>query len=372
MFTGLYANIALRGWKLTEEATLAQLFSRAGYRTAGFTNNPQINAYRGFGAGFDTFRVRADADDDAVLHAGLRWLKSKHESPFLLWIHLLDPHTPWLRNPEAQHLYKPGYRGAFESKVPGLITILGPARLARAKSLYEGEIFASDRRFGRLWRELQALQLDERVAVVITSDHGEELMEHGRLQHGQLTEEDLHVPLIVHLPGKGMARRVSTRVSTIDLTPTILALAGLPIPPHLTGRNLLAVPLPERPIVSLAVTQPKEPEASIHQGDEKLILHCSGPRRHTLYDLALDPDERNDLSEARPQRAHALEGALFAALDARGCDPTHVACTPQPLRGSTCSDLPLVVEHDAALEFDGLSEDDIRALKALGYLEDEG
>ena len=354
MFTGRLPHTSLAGWQLAEGPTLAEVFTQAGYKTAAFANNPQIGAERGFDAGFAKYQVPPKGSDEEILAAGIEWLRRYRDQPFLLWIHVLDPHAPWLHLDESKHLYDDSYRGVLAREVSGLLRLVEPAELARARSLYEGEVYRADELFGRLWRTVQAFGLDERIALVVTSDHGEELMDHGLLQHGQLTEENIHVPLFLRLPGGRDARRIATPVSTIDLASTLLDLAGIPSPEGFAGRSLLDRSLRQRTIVSMAVAKAKKSAASIRQGDEKLILHCTGAQRHELYDLAADPDERNDLAEAQPERAQALERELWKAVDARGC-----------------ADLPLSRGKDPELETRGLDEEELRALKALGYLQED-
>ena len=107
--------------------------------------------------------------------------------------------------------------------------------------LYDGEVLFSDRQVGVIFNALRELSLDDNTIVIVTSDHGEEFLEHGGAGHGQSHYQELmRVPMIMAGPGI-QARTVSTPVSLIDVMPTMLELAGLKPPPHLPGRSLADV-----------------------------------------------------------------------------------------------------------------------------------
>jgi arylsulfatase A-like enzyme len=159
----------------------------------------------------------------------------------------------------------------------------------------------------------------DRTLVVITSDHGTELCEHDRLDHGfTLYDELLHVPLIVTLPGQSAARPIADRVSSIDLLPTLLDLLSVPAGPaqkQLRGTSL--VPSLEGQRVTrtcFAETDYREytyKRAILHPDGHKLILTLESGERE-LYDLEADPGERVNLAEAQPDLADALEAELRA------------------------------------------------------------
>ncbi len=342
--TGRHATDALVDWKLPADTpTLAERFDAEGYATAAFFNNPALQAGRGFARGFDTFEMFKGADDAQVVQRALAWLDAAPE-PFLLWVHLIDPHTPWLPHAEARAFYDDP--GTFDAgPMPPLMVLNDPAQLARAHDLYRGEVHRSDRLFGELLSKLDALRVEDRTIVLLTSDHGEEMMEHGMLQHGALTEENIAVPVLVRAPGRagGQTRPLWRGV---DLLPTLLALAGLDAQAGLDGVDALSE-TPEA-VIAVAHTNRRKQSASIRVGDDKLIVVClrDGPTRRTLYDLARDPDERFDLSKQEPARADALEARLWADLRRDGCDAL-------PMRRDVAPDVPAA---------------DRAALEALGYI----
>lgn len=339
--------------------TLAEHFSTAGYATAAFLNNPWLDEPY-LSAGFQHYQVFSrDADED-VMAAALAWIEAHREGSFFVWIHLLDPHSPYERRPGSAALYDPTYEGPFrdEALTYGLpFQLEDPHELARARQLYDGEVHHVDALFGRLVDRLEALGLSESTFVVATADHGEEFMEHGRLQHTQLYEEHLRIPLILRHPDLHRELRSDEPASNLDLLPTLAWLTGLPAPQGVSGRNLFEEGPAERPLPTVKSVKYKgerELGAALHEGPWKLIVECSAGRRE-LYDLERDPSEHDDLAEQEPERARALESDLWAAVGRKGCDDL-LSWAPLS-RG----------QHESDAEIDPKKAE---ALKALGYLQE--
>ncbi len=352
-FTGRYPTEVFRDWHLETEQTLASAFAAAGYRTAAFSNNPQLVPERGFDRGFETYRVLPTLRDALLVNQATNWLRGQQRQKLFVWIHLLDPHAPWDYRPQSRHLYQEGYRGRFERRAARLLTLDDSEELARVRSLYDGEIHFVDRLFGELVARLRALDLYDDSLVVLTSDHGEEFMEHGHLQHGWLTEENLRIPLLIRHPALRGGERLSLRVSNLDLMPTLLALAGIEPPRSIRGRNLLRHGDERVTLAGVANTEQRRQSASILHGDTKLIVHCQGSSRRELYDLAGDPGERKNLAGERREQADRLEAQLWPLLGLAGC-----------------RDLPLGSPTGASREQRNLTPEAIEALKQLGYLEE--
>ena len=186
--------------------------------------------------------------------------------------------------------------------------------------------------------------------VIVTSDHGEEFLEHGRLVHGMTHyEEMLRVPLFLVGPGVPPGSRISTPVSLVDLLPTVLGLLEIPAPAGIDGRDLAplwrgeAEAFEDRMLLAETGSTQGAPWndalRSIRQGDMKLIVD-SVEGRSELFDLAQDPGEQRNLADARPEVVESLAAALDAELGAK----REPATAAEP------------------------SEDVKRRLKALGYL----
>lgn len=199
-----------------EVETVAQAFHRNGYATAAvvsaFVLDRSWGLDRGFDAYFDSFAAKSFAEKNLGLvdrKAGesvdlaLAWLRKRPANkPFFLWLHLYDPHSPY-EPPEPFH---DRFRG----------------------DLYSGEIAYTDSQLGRFFQTLKTLRLYDGAAIVLLSDHGESLGEHGEKEHGYfLYPSTTHVPLMVKPPKKSLSRRVEAAAQTMAVAPTLLALAGV-------------------------------------------------------------------------------------------------------------------------------------------------
>ena len=228
--------------------TLAEELRAAGYRTAAVVCQGAISTPAGFGQGFDLF-VPADAtsgtDGRIAVDLASRWLEQQDgDAPFFLWVHLFDPHTPYLLPDgfvesfgEAVGVPLPDPQTAPPllppaTQVPPELAFLEGVRSeAYADYLYHVEVAYTDALMGDLLAALEPHHAD--TLTVVTADHGECLGEHGSYyNHRGLSPETLHVPLMVQLPGQTEGKRVAERVTNRDITPTVIGLLGLAdVPP---------------------------------------------------------------------------------------------------------------------------------------------
>lgn len=181
---------------------------------------------------------------------------------------------------------------------------------------YAGEVSGVDVALGGLLDEIDDLGLTGRTIVVVTADHGEGLGEHGiYFDHFGLTEPHLRVPLVVRAPALTPGRRTEP-VSGLDVAPTILALAGLPIPPGMRGRSLVG-PVAVGPLV---LESARGLQLAVVDDHWKLIrslkdvYYVEAFQRPAgaveLYDLRADPEERTNLAEREPAVVARLDAAL--------------------------------------------------------------
>lgn len=212
--------------------TLAEALQARGYTTAAFVGNPIVEPNRYFDQGFETFEVEVPKFrmSDEVMPAALEWLEVHAPVRFFLYLHLVDPHTPHRPHPEEAARLGLGAPPADwpERGLDGVPSDPTPAPEIRGYSsqLYDASVATGDRWFGALLDELERLDLDQRTIVVFTSDHGEELFEHGRHGHGhEVYGELVRAPLVMRGPGIPAARR-SGVVSNRHVPTTLAALAG--------------------------------------------------------------------------------------------------------------------------------------------------
>ncbi len=286
------------------ERLLPEMLRDRGYSTAGIVSSFLLRKETGIGQGFTLFDAdlppsndgqsltRRGADSEKIAE---HWLDAIGTSRAFLFLHLAEPHEP---------------RQAAT----------GSADLPASESTpYDAAVTVADEAVSRLVRYLKTHQLYDQSTIILVSDHGEGLSDHGEEEHGLLVyEEALRVPLIIKPPaGAGAGRRVKSLVQHIDLVPTILDLAKAPIPGNLRGRSL--TPLFEKDGRSDdRLVYSESLFGRTHFGWSGLTTVTDGRYRFIagptteLYDLQADPEERNNISETRPEIAVALRKALSA------------------------------------------------------------
>jgi len=307
------------------QPTLAEMLRRNGYRTAGFVSNVYVNSIFGFSQGFEVYndehrdysrnvggaKRRAEETNEFVF----RWLDEPPGEPFFLFVHYNDPHWPY--NPPAPHgaEWVAGYQGELTPEKSSAVVEtqgepiedLSPEDLAYLIALYDGEISYVDSHIAKLLERVRGLDTERDLLVVVTADHGEEFLDHGSASHGYtLYEELIHVPLIFHAPGRLAPRRVPAQVRSIDVLPTVLALAGIAERPEgIQGESLVALMKGETdqgPLVAFSEATYVGERRSVRQADGLKLIRSLAGEADQLFDLRDDPDERQNLltGEAEP------------------------------------------------------------------------
>ena len=356
-------------------AYLPQLLKQQGYHTFAILNSPVVSTPFDFGRGYDRVYTyyelrgerRSAPDFGPTREVDYIWsefvepqLAKAGDRPFFLFLHEIDPHSPYEPPEPFATQHESGLRGSFN--LSGFASQgphhFDPGELEYLRGLYRGEVAYMDAWLGRLLDVLDASGLSERTVVVLLSDHGEEFYEHQGIGHGKTVfEEQLRVPFILSLPGVlPEGRRATVEAQTVDLAPTLLDLLGGEIPAAMQGRSLLpwlagsAPGAPERPIVAHAMNRKRE---SLQLGRWKLVranpVHPDrGAPEYSLFDLEVDPGEITDLWQRHPVVGSALRQQLEFEI-ARQAAATG---------------------RSATLEPEPIAPEMIKALKALGYGKD--
>jgi len=277
LMTGLYPQVLDREFESRKEGgsflgsgfhTLAERLAASGYDTAAFVSNIYLKQENGFAQGFRHFDDRSGMfwwgpagrakRAEHVVEPALAWL-DRAESPFFLWVHLMDPHhpyepaarAPWENESQAAShatTYAALSLNAYTQRLKDLRTGRRQAahgELAYLVGRYDAEILQVDRELARLRQRLESRGFDERNTVlIVTADHGEEFADHGGMLHGHsLFDELIRVPLVMRGRGIPGGKRVGGQVQLVDVTATLLDLAGLLQPPgespELDGVSLL-------------------------------------------------------------------------------------------------------------------------------------
>ncbi len=268
----------------------------AGYATGAAVSAWVMRGATGLGAGFDFYEdsLVAPAGADvagAVQRPGgetldllLPWLEKAQAGPFFLFLHIYEPHAPW----EAPEPFKSRYADP-----------------------YDAEVAAADAIVGRLLDELRRRGLYDKALVMLLSDHGEGLRDHGEEYHGILLyREVLHVPLLLKLPGGARAgERVAAPVPLQDVTPTLLEAASLPLPRGSAGRSLLG-----RRAAAPVYAETYYPRVHLGWSELRSVVDerhqlIESPRAE-LYDIVADPRETKDILAQRGDVTQALRSAL--------------------------------------------------------------
>ncbi len=287
-----------------DQITLAEALKGRGYRTAGFVGAFVLDRRWGIAQGFDTYfdnfdlsKYQLAAGIDAaqrpaneVVDNAAAWLREESDAPFFAWVHLYDPHAPYSA-PET-----------FAARFP-----------RDAHGAYDAEVAFTDAEIGRLLDALDGAR--ENTLVVVVGDHGESLGEHQEQQHGFFIYDAVtQVPLIVSGLRRTPPRVVTEQVRIVDVMPTILAALNVEEPAATQGSSLLPAANGERAAERLALAESWYPR--FHYGWSELVAVRDGrykfiaaPRRE-LYDTQQDPGETNNLAEANPRLADALQRAL--------------------------------------------------------------
>ncbi len=298
---GVRANM---GYSIAERLPwLPNILQRGGYATGAAVSSFVLRRATGMAAGFDSYEdsisfapggglTSYERPGPETLAKAVPWLAAHAGKPFFFFFHIYEPHAP----------YKP------------------PASYAQKYPLpYDGEVAFADEIVGKLFAELERLGLWERAAIVLTSDHGDGLGDHGEEGHGVLLyRSTVQVPLLVKLPGGRLAgAKVATPAQLADLAPTFLGLAGLPVPPEMQGRSLVEIAeraaedRPENRIIYAETYYTRlyfgwsELRAMLDRRYE--YVDSSAPE---LYDLAADPGQQRNVLAEQKRTAAALRDAL--------------------------------------------------------------
>jgi len=305
---------------------LPRILRDAGYFTQAMTTHVYLSKEYGFGEGFDRHRYFPETRAEEVTDQAVGFLEARGDSDFFLFLHYYDPH--WHYDPPAPYdrAFDPAYQGEatgiwwdFKDLRAGSID---PKDLHHVQALYDGEILYTDREVERLFQEMKRLDVFENALVVVTSDHGEEFLEHGQWEHQKtLYEEQLRVPLIIKLPGAAMAsRRVSGQVSLVDVAPTVLDALGVSAPSTFQGTSLLDAArgreAPEREAwAETEHTIDGSRKFAVRRGavgTKAIFTLKGGTLQIELFDLGRDPRETERIDPGSSREA--LESRLAAYL----------------------------------------------------------
>lgn len=309
--------------------TVAEVFAENGYDTVGVFTNPHHFPGSGYWQGFaetayikpnDTgvFKPHPYGQAPEVITRFIDWLDHRgadSQKPFFAYLHFMDVHNPYEppKELEDQFVTVQGRRGLYMNGKPEGDRIPTANDLSFLRARYDAGIRYTDGELEKLVAEVRRRGLMADTVLVVTSDHGDEFMEHGGLGHNHSLEKEMvSIPLFIHsraIGESGRGRRVSALVRNLDLAPTLLEIAGIPVPEEFQGRSLLP----------LLVGHPSARGAqhsfawygawrSVTTRDWHFVWNVRS-KEHRLYDQRTDPRGLVDVAARHPD---VVEG--FRAL----------------------------------------------------------
>ena len=326
--------------------TLADVLKHNGYATGGFTGNAGVSGGFGYDQGFDVYyypREKFGSMGEAIPLA-LKWLRqnTKRKQKFFLFLHGYDVHGQ--ATPAGGYDYRfvdKSYDKRFtgseieqellreEGLDKGRLT-LRDADVRFWRAIYDEKIQRTDANFKRFMTEFAKLGISDKTLFVLTSDHGTEFYEHRRFDHGfTLYNELVHVPLVIKLPGQTAGKKVTDRVSSIDIMPTILDLlditASTKVKQQLRGTSLVSAMQGQparRDVYCETDYRAYTYKRCVITPEGWKFIYTLENKTRELYHLPTDPHELKNVALMRPELADKLEKKLFAYYKSLGHDLT--------------------------------------------------
>jgi len=335
--------------------TLTDAMRAGGYHTVGFYSGPFLHPLFGFARGFDDYidctsygagnRITDPQGRKAEVRAISRFHRASHRDvtnpriqrevlaqldrldrrPFFFFVHMWDVHYDYIPPPPYDRMFDPDYQGSmtgrnfhenrkFRRGMPA-------ADFKHIIALYDGEIRYTDDTVTTILHALDQRGLLDNTLVVVTADHGDEFLDHGRKGHRTtLFDELVRIPLLFSFPGRVPAKQINAVVSIIDIAPTILDLVGLAPMPDVVGRSLTGLmregppDWQPRAAISELDAPPRPAMQSIRDAHEKLI-RIPTRKRWSYFDLTADPKEQHPIQDRNDPRVRRLSAELEHRLE---------------------------------------------------------
>ncbi|MBN1765654.1 MAG: sulfatase-like hydrolase/transferase [Sedimentisphaerales bacterium] len=317
LYHGVHDN---KGYQLSPSSvTLAEIFKQQGFNTGAIVGSFILDRQFGLSQGFDYYN---DAIEDEIGEDGYcierkgeevtrlanDWLTKNRQNPFFLFLHYYDPHVD----------YAPAepYRSQFFKE--------SPFKMTELKSLYTGEVAYADHCLGLVINKLKELNLYDNTLVIITSDHGEMLGEHGEAEHSYFIYQGVvKVLLVMRIPGNSEPRIIDTPVGLVDIVPTVCGLLGIEYSQELSGIDLsLNVMNQKEPIEQERYFYCESLIPTYHKLNSLLGVVCGDWKyiqttRPELYNWREDAGEEHNLIDEQKPRARIMQDRLREILESQ-------------------------------------------------------
>lgn len=335
------------------EVTMAQVLQQAGYTTAGFVGNPVLSdEFTGMGKGFGTYTVfdepqqGIEANAQATQHAvAFLQAQSQTQKPFFLWVHVLDPHSPYTPSVDVACKMDPSSCATIKQK--GLQVLeqerkslqecqangLPQSTVKTFEALYDGEIAYSDRLVGKVFDQIKSLGLEKNSVIVFYGDHGEGFDHDYYFDHGGvLYDSATHIPLIISSPDyHGAEQKTAYPVTNAEILPTILRLLHLktPLPSGVPQTNFASVFTDGKTREMSAKDTNGDVYSmnvyltsfSLREKNYKYIYTIDGncaPTQDQLFDLSADPKELHNIATEHRDMVETMRNKLLEYVISKG------------------------------------------------------
>jgi len=330
------------------------------YKTIAVVSNRFVSDMYGFSQGFDIFNkdlvggYGRSQTSDKLSERAIKYIEDNKNNKFFLWLHYIDPHGHYLNHPEFG--YSSNYSGQLKPVISAIelntkLDILDEKDIQFVVDLYDEEISFTDKHIGRVLDYLDDSGLLDSTLVIITADHGEELMDRDRFGHGKTVYQELiHVPLIVYVPGRQdmVGIRVKANVEVRSIAKTVSDPNGIKTN-DFQGESLLVTATEGSNYkysfsqkLKNAILYPRS--NAVILGHWKLIQQLPSST-FKLYDLETDPGEKNNIFGSSEPDINQIQSQLISGLSV------------------------LNAAQETELENVELTEEHIEQFKSLGYIE---
>ena len=304
---------------------ISEPLKKAGIVTAAFHSNPYLSDFLGWNRGWDVFydSMEEEVDPkipyikgDVINSKVAEWLSSHSRGgecrPFLLWLHYMDIHEPYVPERKYVEMVNPSVT-ISQDEMYSLFehTLLrrdvsDPGKVELLKKLYDAHVREVDTYVQELFSTLERLGILQDSVVIVTNDHGDEFNEHGALSHdNKMYSELIDMPLLIY--GTDRSGVCDTLVSNVDIPPTIIHLFGLEPVGNFVGSSLLPLEdYPERGVFGEAIDQRSqkggdiEKDVYFYREKELKVIYRANLDTWEMYDLKEDPKELNNIIDTSP------------------------------------------------------------------------
>jgi arylsulfatase A-like enzyme len=299
--------------------TIAEILAGHGYHTYAVNGNPVIKSIYNYNQGFESWtdafvdQKNSAGATAAMMNRAVFQSLGSYQAPFFLYLHYMDPHSPYWNRGKYSRFFNEDYDGAVTGAPPYDVSYFEsrPDELEQLIAFYDNDIRFVDHSIGELFDQLREAGLYQDSVIILLSDHGEMFLEHGYIEHSNgVYTEVIDVPLIIRPPNHEK-KLVETPVQIIDILPTLLSMLRIEVDHRFTGRPIFSLTGSDgtRPIVSEQLRlrrRPKSPEVALIMGNYKLIKQLK-TNAYSLFNMSEDPTEHENVIDSAPNGAVLIE-----------------------------------------------------------------